>query len=53
MSPMRLGYRDLGLDLVSIEDNHSYLPKKTPMVKENRDDGEEDYIKMLLEESLA
>jgi hypothetical protein len=45
MSLMRLGYRELGLELVSLEDNCSRTPKK--------DDGTGDPFKMLLEESLV
>jgi hypothetical protein len=51
--PDRSGYRELGLELVSLEENHSHPPKKPPMVEEKRDDGAGDPIKLLLEESLA
>jgi hypothetical protein len=50
---MRSGYRELGLKLVSLEENSLTLPKKPPMVEEKRDDGERDPIKLFLEESLA
>jgi hypothetical protein len=53
MSPTRLGYRALGLKLVSLENNQSRQPKRPPMVEENRDAGEEDYIQLLLEEALT
>jgi hypothetical protein len=53
MSPMRLGYRELGLELVSLEDNRSLLPKKPTMKKVKRDDGAWDHINLLLEESLT
>jgi hypothetical protein len=52
MSPMRSGYRELGLELVSLEDNCSHTPKKPSMVGENKDDGTGDPFKMFLEESL-
>jgi hypothetical protein len=52
MSPTRSGYRELGLELVSLEENFSRTPKKPPMVGENKDDGTGDPFKMLLEESL-
>jgi hypothetical protein len=53
MSPTRSGYRELGLELVSLEDNHSHQPKWPPMVEEKRDKGEEDPIKLFLVEALA
>jgi hypothetical protein len=53
MSPTRLGYRELGLELVSFEENHSRQRKRPPMVEEKRDEGVEDPIKLLLAESLA
>jgi hypothetical protein len=49
---MRSGYRELGLELVSLEENHSRQPKQPPMVEEKRDDREGDPFKMFLEESL-
>jgi hypothetical protein len=52
MSPMRLGHKELGLELVSLEDNRSCHPKRPPMAEEKRDAGAEDSINMLLEESL-
>jgi hypothetical protein len=52
-SPTRLGYRELGIKLVSIEENYSLQPKKAPMVKEKRDDREGDPFNMFLEESLV
>jgi hypothetical protein len=51
--PTRSGYRDLGLKLVSFEDNHSCYPKQPPMMEENRDDIVGDPFKTLLEESLV
>jgi hypothetical protein len=53
MSPTRSGYRELGLELVSLEENHSRQPKWPPMVEEKRDEGEEDPIKLFLVESLV
>jgi hypothetical protein len=51
--PTRSGYRELGLELVSLEDNRSRQPKRPPMVEEKRDEGEEDPIKLFLMESLV
>jgi hypothetical protein len=42
----------LGLELVSLEDNYSFQPKRPPMVEEKRDDKVGDHSKMFLEESL-
>jgi hypothetical protein len=53
MSPTRSGYRELGLELVSLEENHSHQPKQPPMVEEKRNEGEKYPIKLLLVESLA
>jgi hypothetical protein len=53
MSPTRLGYRDLGLELVSLRDDYSHQPKRPPMVEEKRDDRVGDPFKTLLEEALA
>jgi hypothetical protein len=52
MSSTRLGYRELGLELVSLEDNFSCTPKKPSMEGKNKYDGTGDLFKMLLEESL-
>jgi hypothetical protein len=49
---MWLGYRELVLELVYLEDNFSHTPKKPSMVGENKDDGTEYHFKILLEESL-
>jgi hypothetical protein len=46
--PDEVRYRELGLKLVSLEENHSLPPKKPPMVEEKRDDGVGDPIKLLL-----
>jgi hypothetical protein len=53
MSPTRSGYREFGLELVSLEDNFSRQPKRHPMAKEKRDEGEKECIKLFLVESLA
>jgi hypothetical protein len=53
MSLMRSGYKELGLELVSLEEKISHTPKRPSMVGENKDDGTEDPFKLLLEESLA
>jgi hypothetical protein len=50
---MRSGYRELGLELVSLEDNLSCQRKRPPMVEEKRNKGAEDLINMLLVEALA
>jgi hypothetical protein len=39
MYPMRLGYKELGLDLVSFEEKISHTPKRPLMAGENKDDG--------------
>jgi hypothetical protein len=52
MSMTRSEYRNLGLELVSLEDNHSLTPKKPSMEEENKNDREDDYINMLLEKYL-
>jgi hypothetical protein len=38
MSPTRSEYRKLGLELVSLEENHSHMPKKPSMEEENKND---------------
>ena len=52
MSPTRFEYSKLGLELVSLEDNHSHMPKKPSMVEENKNDGAEDSTNILLEQAL-
>jgi hypothetical protein len=52
MSPTRLGYRELGLKLVSHANDHSHWPKNPSMVEERRDYGARDHFNMFLEESL-
>ena len=43
----------LGLELVSVEDNLSHIPKKPSMVEEKENNGAEYSINMLLEKSLT
>jgi len=52
MSPTRSGYRELGRELVSLEEKCSITPRKPSMVGENKDYGTRDPFKMLLEEAL-
>jgi hypothetical protein len=53
MSPTRSGYRELGLELFSLEDNCSHQPKQPPMVEEKRDGGVEYPIKLFLSKAIA
>jgi hypothetical protein len=53
MSPTRSEYSKLGLELVSLEENHSRTPKKPSMVEEKKNDGAKDSINLLLEQALA
>ena len=53
MSPTRSGYKELGLEIVSLEENISSTPKRPSMVGENKDDGTLNPFKLLLEESLV
>jgi hypothetical protein len=50
---MRSKYKELGLELVSLEDRSSHMPKRPPMVGENKYDGIGDPFKLLIEESLT
>ena len=52
MSPTRLGYKELGLDLVEPLQNQPRKPRRTPMGDENKDEGVGDPIKILLKEAL-
>ena len=38
MSPMRSKYRKLGLELASLEENRSHMPKKPSMLAEKKND---------------
>ena len=49
---MRYEYRKLGIELVSLEENHPHTPKKTSMEEENKNDREEYSINLLLEQAL-
>jgi hypothetical protein len=51
--PDEVEYSQLGLKLVSLEDNHSHTPKKPLMEVENKNGGAEDSINMLLEQALV
>jgi hypothetical protein len=53
MSSMRFEYRKLGLELVSLKENLSNTLKKPSMVEENKNDGVEDSINLLLEQALT
>ena len=50
---MRFEYRKLGLKLVSLEYNRSHTPKKPSMPEENKNDGADDPINLLLEQALT
>ena len=52
MSPMRLGYKDLGLELVKPLQDQPCKCRWPPMADENKDEGVGDPIKILLEEAL-
>jgi hypothetical protein len=53
MSPTRSKYKELGLELVSLENKSSRTPKRPLMAGENKDDGTGDPFKLLIEESLT
>ena len=52
MSPMRSGYKELGLDLVEPFQDQPCKPRRPPMAEENKDEGVGYPIKILLEEAL-
>ena len=52
MSPMRAGYKELGLDLVEPLQDQPRKSQRPPMRNEKKYEGIEDPIKMLLEEAL-
>jgi hypothetical protein len=52
MSPTRSKYKELGLELVSLEEKISRTPKQPLMEGENKDEGTGDPFKLLIEESL-
>jgi hypothetical protein len=53
MSPTRLEYKELGLEIVSLEEKRSRTPKRPLIAREKKDDGTGDPFKMLLEEALT
>jgi hypothetical protein len=53
ISPTRSEYRKLGLKFVSLEHNLSQTPKKPSMVKENKNEGADNSINLLLEQALT
>jgi hypothetical protein len=53
MSPTRSEYKELGLELVSLEEKISHTPKRPLMEGENKYDGIGDPFKLLIEESLT
>jgi hypothetical protein len=52
MSPTRSKYKELGLELVSLEDKISRMPKKPLMAGENKDDNMGYPFKLLIKEAL-
>ena len=52
MSPMRVGYKELGLNLVEPLQDQPRKSRGPPMGDEKKDEGIENPIKMLLEEAL-
>ena len=52
MSPTRLGYKELGLDLVESLQDQPRKPWWLPMGEVKKDEGAGDPIKILLEEAL-
>jgi hypothetical protein len=52
MSPTRLGYKELGLDLVEPLQDQPRKPRRLPMREEKKDEGERDPIKLLLKDAL-
>jgi hypothetical protein len=52
MSPTRSEYKDLGLELVSLEEKISRTPKQPLMEGEKKFDGTGDPFKLLIEEAL-
>jgi hypothetical protein len=52
MIPMRFENRNLGLELVSLEENLSFTPKKPSTVEENKKYRADDSMNMLFEQAL-
>jgi hypothetical protein len=53
MSPTRSEYINLGIKLVSLEDNRSHTPKKPSMAEEKKNGGVDDPVNLLLEQALT
>jgi hypothetical protein len=53
MSPTRLGYKELGLEVVEPLQYHPRLSRQPPEAEEKRDSGARDPFKLLLEEALV
>jgi hypothetical protein len=53
MSPMRSGYKELGLKVVEPLQDHPHRSRRPPMVEEKRDDGVGYPFKLFLMESLV
>jgi hypothetical protein len=53
MSPMWSKYKELGLELFSLEERSSRTPKRTTMEGENKYDWTGDRFKQLIEEALT
>jgi hypothetical protein len=53
MSQTRSEYKKLDLELVSLEERSSRMPKKPPMAGKKKDDGIGYPFKLLIEESLT
>jgi hypothetical protein len=53
MSPTRSEYKELRLELVSLEEKISCTPKRPLMAGEKKDDGTGDPFKFLIEEAVT
>jgi hypothetical protein len=53
MSPTRSEYKELGLEIVSLEERSSHMPKRPPMVGEKKYDRTGDPFKLFIEEFLT
>jgi hypothetical protein len=53
MSPTRSEYINLGIELVSLEENISRTPKKPSMAEEKKNDKVDNPISLLLEQALT
>jgi hypothetical protein len=53
MSPTRSEYKELGLELVSLEDRGSHTPKRPLVAGEKKDNRTGDPFKLLIEEALT